>query len=377
MEKNLLSPIRTWNLRRNRLPQKFLLALLALLITAVFLFLLKYLWPFLLALVFSSLIEPLAGRMERRLKNPRIARRLGTLLGMLLLFGVAGAGVTILLQWLLQELFGLVKGVPRLVGWLESIGLPYAMDWYDRLRLLISPYLSSAISTAVNQLTQSFVRWAGNVSAALTSGAFATALSIPDALLSVMLTLMGTYSLSADRPRILRWYRSAIPERWRKKLGVFRDQLSQGIFGQLKSQLIVSLITALLLALAFMIYGIPSGFLFGLLIGLADSLPLIGAGFFLIPWSLVSFLFGQSGRGIFLLCAYLGIVLLRQLLEPRIVGKNLGLYPPLTMAAMYAGYRAMGFFGLLLGPVVLNVMKAVMAAELPEKKADIQPAKMD
>ena len=365
MEKNLLSPIRTWNLRRNRLPQKFLLALLALLITAVFLFLLKYLWPFLLALIFSSLIEPLAGRMERRLKNPRIARRLGTLLGMLLLFGVAGAGVTILLQWLLQELFGLVKGVPRLVGWLESIGLPYAMDWYDRLRLLISPYLSSAISTAVNQLTQSFVRWAGNVSAALTSGAFATALSIPDALLSVMLTLMGTYSLSADRPRILRWYRSAIPERWRRKLGVFREQLSQGIFGQLKSQLIVSLITALLLALAFMIYGIPSGFLFGLLIGLADSLPLIGAGFFLIPWSLVSFLFGQSGRGVFLLCAYLGIVLLRQLLEPRIVGKNLGLYPPLTMAAMYAGYRAMGFFGLLLGPVVLNVMKAVMAAELP------------
>lgn len=365
MEKNLLSPIRVWNLRQNRIPQKFLLALAALLITAAFLFLLKYLWPFLLAAIFSAIIEPLASRMERRMKNPRIARKLGALLGMLLLFGVAGAGVTILLQWLLQELFGLVRGVPRLVNWLEGIGLPFAKDWYDRLQLLISPYLSSAISTAVNQLTQNIVRWAGNVSAALTSGAFATALSIPDALLSVMLTLMGTYSLSADRPRILRWYSRTFPEKWRNKLGVFWKQLSHGLFGQLKSQLIVSLITAVLLALAFLIYGIPSGFLFGLLIGLADSLPLIGAGFFLIPWSLASFLFGQSGRGIFLLCAYLGIVLLRQLLEPRIVGKNLGLYPPLTMGAMYAGYRALGFFGLLLGPVVLNVMKAVMAAELP------------
>jgi len=365
MEKNLLSPIRAWNRRQNRVPQKFLLTLAALFITAAFLFLLRYLWPFLLSLIFSAAIEPLVSRMEHRLKKPRFSRKIGALLGMLLLFGVAGAGVTILVQWLLQGLFGLVRGVPRLVSWLDAIGLPFARDWYERLRLLVSPYLSSAISTAIQQLTQGLVRWAGNVSAALTSGAFATALSIPDALLSVMLTLMGTYYLSADRPRILSWFSRTFPEPWRRKFAVFRTHLYQGLFGQLKSQLILSLVTAALLALAFALYRIPSGFVIGLLIGLADSLPLIGAGFFLIPWSLVSFLFAQSGRGIFLLCAYVGVALLRQLLEPRLVGKKLGIYPLLTMAAMYAGFRAIGFFGLLLGPIVLNVMKAVLAAELP------------
>lgn len=361
MENGLIYSLRKWNKQRNRLPHKFLLALASLILTALFLFLLRYVWPLLLSLLFSAVMEPLVRFLDRRNKKFRIPRKLAALISMLLLFAVAGVGVTLLVQWLLQELFGLVRGVPRLVSWLDSIGLPFAKDWYERLRLLLSPYLSSAITTAINQLTQSIVRWAGNVSAALTSGAFATALSIPDALLSVVLTVTGTYYLSADRPRILNWFRKSLPGVWLAKLGYFRQQLTRGLFGQLKSQLIVAFITAILLALAFTIYGIPSGFSIGLLIGLADSLPVIGAGVFLIPWSLVSFLFGNTGTGVFLACAYLGIALLRQILEPRIVGKNLGIYPLLTMIAMYAGYRALGFFGLLLGPVLLNIIKAALA----------------
>lgn len=366
MESGVFHAIRSWNRRQNRLPQKGLIALISLLMTAVFLFVLRYLWPLLLALLFSAAMEPMVRRLDRPGKGFRIPRKAAALLSMLLLFGVAGVTVTLVVQWLLQELFGLVRGVPGLVNWLDAIGLPIARDWYERLRLLISPYLSTAISTAIDQLIQSVVRWAGNVSAALTSGAFATALSIPDALLSLVLTVTGTYYLSADRPRILRWFRRILPAPWLSRLGVFRRQLARGLFGQVKSQLIVSLVTAILLAIAFAIFGIPYGFSLGLVIGLADSLPVIGAGVFLIPWSLISFLFGNTARGVFLACSYLGVALVRQVLEPRIVGKNLGLYPLLTMAAMYAGYRAIGFFGLLLGPLVLNVIKASLAAGMDD-----------
>ena len=62
-------------------------------------------------------------------------------------------------------------------------------------------------------------------------------------------------------------------------------------------------------------------------------------------------------------CAYVGVIVIRQIAEPRIVGRQLGLYPLLTMMAMYAGYRLTGFLGLLLGPVLLQVMKAVLEAD--------------
>ena len=72
-----------------------------------------------------------------------------------------------------------------------------------------------------------------------------------------------------------------------------------------------------------------------------------------------------AGLGALAACLYVGTVVIRQVLEPRIVGHNLGLYPLATMAAMYAGYRLLGFLGLLAGPVLLNVIVVVLEADDP------------
>lgn len=113
------------------------------------------------------------------------------------------------------------------------------------------------------------------------------------------------------------------------------------------------------------------GLLIGLGIGVADALPVLGAGLFLIPWSIAAFVVAsRSGRAS--ACLYVGTVVIRQVLEPRIVGHNLGLYPLATMAAMYAGYRLLGFLGLLAGPVLLNVIVVVLEADERASPADPQ-----
>ena len=89
----------------------------------------------------------------------------------------------------------------------------------------------------------------------------------------------------------------------------------------------------------------------------------MGAGLFLIPWSLASFLSGRGSMGIILICLYVSTVIIRQILEPRLVGRQLGLYPLAAMTAMYAGYRLLGFAGLLAGPVMLSLSKAVLDAD--------------
>lgn len=107
----------------------------------------------------------------------------------------------------------------------------------------------------------------------------------------------------------------------------------------------------------------PYGLIAGLCIGLMDALPVLGAGIFLVPWSLLSFIGGNTGTGILMAAAYVGTVVIRQVLEPRIVGRNLGLYPLVTMMAMYAGFRLFGVLGLIGGPVMMGVLRAVLKEE--------------
>ena len=132
---------------------------------------------------------------------------------------------------------------------------------------------------------------------------------------------------------------------------------------QLRGQLLVSLLVAFFLMIMLGLSSVQHGALLGLMIGAADALPLLGAGLFLLPWSLASFAAGAPATGVMLLCLYGGAVLLRQILEPRIVGEKLGLYPPWTMAAMYAGCQLMGLAGLIVAPLALMACKAMLDAD--------------
>ena len=221
----------------------------------------------------------------------------------------------------------------------------------------------SMVNNGLASIGDSAVKLAGTLSGALTSGAVNAAAAIPGLLLSVVLTVMGTYYMTADRERILAFFRRTFPVNMQKHSLLLKRNLFRSLFGQVKSQLTVSMIIISFLVLSFVIYGVKYGLLIGFLIGVADALPVIGAGLFLIPWSILELILGNYPTGIFLALVYVGTIVIRQISEPRIVGANLGLYPLATMIAMFAGYQLMGFLGLLAGPILLNLIKVVLEAD--------------
>ena len=95
------------------------------------------------------------------------------------------------------------------------------------------------------------------------------------------------------------------------------------------------------------------------MIALVDAVPLLGSGLVLVPWSVVSFLSGRSGEGIGLLITFAAAFLIRTALEPRLVGKQMGLDPLLTLVALYLGFQLGGLWGLIFAPIL-----AVTAMEL-------------
>ncbi len=356
----LTQRIRQWNRRFSRLPQKGLWIASVIGLAAVLFAVLPYVWPFALALCCARALEPFVKRVGLMLHRLRLGRKTATLLGMLLLFGVAGTLAGLLLGRIGQELGAMVRVLPQLVGWVTGTALPNLRALYDRYLALMPAYVPELISNAVASLAQQAVGWAATLSGWLTTGAWSTALGIPHVLLALVLVLMGTYYFAADRERILRFFRRLMPQGLLRQAGRIRQDVLRSIYGQLKGQLIVSLVIMLFLVLLFWLFRLPYGLVAGLAIGLMDSLPVLGAGLFLVPWSILSFIGGNSANGILMAAAYIGTVVIRQVLEPRIVGRQLGLHPLVTMAAMYAGFRLFGVLGLLGGPVLMSVLRAVL-----------------
>lgn len=352
--------VKQWNCRLSGLPRKGLVITLVIALTVVLFLVLPYIWPFALALGCSRLLEPFVRRMAGLLKPLHLGRRTATLLGMLLLFGVAGTLAGLLLSRLSQEFLAMVRTLPQLVVWITGTALPNLHALYDRYLALMPSYVPELLSNAIASLAQRAVGWAATLSGWLTTGAWSTALGIPHVLLALVLVAMGTYYLTADKERIVRFWSRLLPASLRKQSLRVKEDVLRSIYGQLKSQLLLSLMVMGFLVLLFWVFRVPYGLIAGLGIGLMDALPVLGAGLFLVPWSLLSFIGGNTGTGILMAAAYLGTVIIRQVLEPRIVGRNLGLYPLVTMMAMYAGFRLFGVLGLIGGPVMMGVLRAVL-----------------
>ena len=127
------------------------------------------------------------------------------------------------------------------------------------------------------------------------------------------------------------------------------------IGGWLLAQVKLSGITMLILAAGFLFLRISYGLLWAVLVALLDAFPILGTGTVLLPWSLICLLQGDTAQGIGLLGLYAIVAITRSVLEPKLVGKQLGLDPLVTLFALYAGYKLWGLAGMLLAPMAASL----------------------
>lgn len=127
----------------------------------------------------------------------------------------------------------------------------------------------------------------------------------------------------------------------------------------LKAQGLLMIIIALVCMIGLWIIGNPYFVISGLIVGVLDALPVIGAGMILIPWALIWVLKGNYmvALGYFLL--YLLVDLIRQFLEPKILGKEIGLHPAWMLISVYGGFFLYGFAGFILGPISVVIIQTL------------------
>ena len=306
--------------------------------------LLPLLLPFLLGTALALAAEPLVGRLSRRL--PRgLSAGIGVALTLILLSSV----LVLLLAVVLRELGSLAGALPDLeqtatqgLASLENFLSGIALRMPAGVQPLLMQLLSSLFSGG-NALVDRL---------ALKLPAMATALfsHVPGSALAVGTGILSSFMVSARLPQ-LRQRLSPIREKLQSYLPM-AQKLKQSLWGWLKAQLTLSALCFFLVCTGLLILGVDYAPVWALAIALVDAIPVLGTGTILIPWALVGLLQGNHALSLGLLGIYLCAMLSRTVLEPRLVGKQLGIDPLMTLIALYIGYRIWGFGGMLLSPML-------------------------
>lgn len=175
---------------------------------------------------------------------------------------------------------------------------------------------------------------------------------VPDSALTTGTAILAGYMISAKLPKIRKWLREQLPVERLKPLweSLVRVKNAAGLW--LLSQVKLAGVTFAILLLGFLLLRIRYAPFAAFLVALVDAFPVLGTGTVLLPWSLVCFLQQDTVRAVGLIGIYLVIWATRSFLEPRLVGRQLGLDPLVTLIALYSGYKLWGLVGMLLMPLL-------------------------
>ena len=315
-----------------------------------------YLAPFIIAFIISLLMEPSIRFLTRKLK---LSRKIAAFLSLLFLLLVIGSVLTLIILKLINEIEAIIVAVPNyindLISNLNSL-FNKAVELYEWL----PDDITKDIGAALSNLSSSII----SLSKSIAGGAITTAISIPHAIIFIFATIMATYFFASDREIIYGFVKKQLPESWIAKLSTIKSSAFSAMFGYLKALLIILCITFTELFIGLSIIRVRYAVLLAFIISIIDILPVLGTGTVLIPWSIYSLLIGNTKLGISLLILYIIVLIIRQIIEPKIVGGQIGVHPLLTLIAIYVGLKTMGVFGMILGPITFLLVKNIVTSML-------------
>lgn len=327
----------------------------------IFHFLIPILLPFILGAILASLMEPLVSYLEKRLHMKRGLAAFLTLISIVAFF------VTIVsfgISRLSMEVVKLSKEFPQYVN--------LATDFFkDSFRDFKAFYSTAQIAPELrNGISQGFsglLRGLTNITSGATNFFVTTATVLPDVIILLIISLLASFFFSRDRQVIGNIASRVLPSPLFEATKAVSEDMGKAIFGYVRAQLTLVLITAMQTVIGLYLLGIDYAITMGIVVGIVDILPVLGSGSVLIPWMLFEFFTGKISLALGLAVVYAFIVVVRQVLEPKVVADNLGIHPLATLISIYVGYKLFGFLGLFLGPFLLVVIKAATRANMFSK----------
>ena len=233
---------------------------------------------------------------------------------------------------------------------------PYLVDAAQHLRVVLEPIDPTLTQWIIDQ-GESIVQNLGQMITTLSTSAVkllaSGAVSIPNIIVQIIVTVVASFYMSVDYQVILNFLKNLIPEKHRSYIVEGVKYVQKAVLVYIKSYSILFIVTFLELWIGLTLLKIPYSLAIGFGIAVFDLMPVLGTGGILLPWMVILLVMGNFPLGIGIGLLYVVITAVRNSLEPRIVGNQIGLHPLATLVAMMLGLKLMGLVGMLLFPVSL------------------------
>ena len=322
---------------------------------------LKYALPLLMPFVLAFVIAYVLRRPIRFLSRVlHVPKGLVAVLLVVLTYGVIGLLLALAGIRITATITSLVQQIPSFYYSHILPALTELFTWLEELLAKLDPSLMSALQELQTQLIDMLWQLVSSFSGLLLGGvslATSLATSLPGFLIRMLLMVISTFFITIDYEKIVRFCLGCLRGNTRRVVLQIKAYVVGTLFVCIRSYALIMCITFVELSIGLSIIGIERAMLVALLIAIFDILPVLGTGGIMIPWVILSALGGDLPQALALLVLYVIITVIRNIIEPRIVGAQIGLHPVLTLMSMFVGNHLFGIVGLFGLPILLSLLR--------------------
>ncbi len=317
-------------------------------------YILPVLMPFVIAYMVAWMLNKPVGWLNKKTKIPRA---IWAILMVIAFFAVAVLLIALIGTPLVMGVQSIGRKLPKIIEEGVLPDLAYFFDFLEQIVANIDPAIGAAmdstINTAFNVLSNSAGTLFGNLFSSF--GGFLT--SVPAGVMKTLITLIASVFIASDFDTVKGFIGRLIPEKAKPVIRQFGQFFGHTLPKCLLPYLLIFTITFFELWIGLAIVGVNSAATVAILISLMDILPVLGTGTILIPWALISLMRRKIAMGIKLIVLYVVIAIIRNTLEPKLVGHQIHLHPVMTFASMLVGVQLFGFIGMFGVPLLVAFLR--------------------
>lgn len=329
------------------------------LIAVIYLFLMYlgvYFAPFIFGYILCIILNP----VFKTFNNLKISKPVSSILAIsFFIFIVFFLGIGIIGQ-IIKEGKDFVKEIP------------YYMDQFklmlNNIQLKILSYLSILPDSIEDTLLSLYENSKYFLSEFLGDGFKNTSVQfikkIPNVFMVVIIGIISCFFMLMDKENIEKFILRQFSKEYLEKAVIVKDGISKALMGYIKAQLIIMSLIGIICFIGLSVIEVKYALFIGFIIGIVDALPVFGSGFIIWPWCIYNLIIKNYGTSIGLIIIYVIILVTRQFIEPKILGKQIGIHPLATLMAIYIGLKVFGVFGFIIGPSILVVITTLQKENL-------------
>lgn len=314
--------------------------------------------PFVIGWIVAGIANPLTKWLEKKLK---IKRKIGSALVIVFVLALVIGILYLVIYMLVVETGKLVRDFPSMYQDVLK-GFEQIKEAWEKVSTKLPSGLEnlmSSLGTAISGATGTFI---SKISEPTVDAAGRLAKSVPSVLIGGIVMLLSAYFFVADREEIYAWAKKVTPKAVYERINMVIYNLKHAVGGYFKAQFQIMGVVFGVVLVGLLIGQVRYAVIIALLIAFLDFFPFLGTAITMVPWAIYELLTEDYVRAIIIFVTYVVSQVVRQLIQPKLVGDCVGMRPMPTLVFIYLGYKVGGIFGMVLavpaGWILINMYRA-------------------